>query len=855
MTKTVRLAAQIFSFRKFFFALIAIGSFRSVAAQQDFTIEPIPAWTSPMEIKEYGNPLEKEASSGAFCLLYDVEINGATQERFYRIAEKFLSSSGVEANSRLSFNFDPSYQKLVLHKIVIHRGDQVLDQLNPDKIRVIQQEKDLDRQIYNGAKTALLFLEDVRVGDWVEYAYTIRGRNPVEAGHFYDVLQLKWPFPIQTENYRLLWPRSYQPLWVQIMGNAPKGRNVTDQFYEYSWHWENRPGEELEDFIPKSVVPYATAHFSDYRTWADVADWAGKPFRAETPSKELQQKITSFRDENATDEQRIVKALQFVQDDIRYLGIENGINSHEPTDPSIVFARGYGDCKDKALLLCTILRSLGVDASPVLVSTQLRERLKGLIPTPLVFDHAIVQVIFDGRTNYVDVTRSFQRGPLAARYIENYGMGLLLGEGSSGLIAITPTYPGMPMTAIVEKFDVLTNAPTKLTVEKTFEGRDADFIRWGLASFSKDSLEQSGLDYYKKYYTGIIAGGPTQVRDEEEFNRIRITEHYFIPNIWKPAAQTNFIAAEFFLDGIMERLFIPTKKERKLPLAVPYPENFTHRIQIEPHEPWRVVPDEEKLRTKGFFFYHKTACTNNQITVVCQLMTLNYGIATADVPDYLAAVNQVSRYLDLTFTKPVPGTVRDSSPNWSIWMAAISYSLVLLIAMIAIYRYKPKSPPPIPSFSDPKLQGLGGWLILLGIGLVGAIIMQIVLFVKLGPIYSTSNWRAITDSANPAFDAMTAPMLLFELFTRLTLFCFAILLVVFFFQKRRIFPLLAVIYLSLQFVATSVDVGLAQTRKVTTVTTNVHPQATTAVGPTFLSLVIWSLYFSRSKRVKLTFQN
>ena len=97
-------------------------------------------------------------------------------------------------------------------------------------------------------------------------------------------------------------------------------------------------------------------------------------------------------------------------------------------------------------------------------------------------------------------------------------------------------------------------------------------------------------------------------------------------------------------------------------------------------------------------------------------------------------------------------------------MAVISYSLVLLIAMIAIYRYKPKSPPPIPSTIDPKLQGLGGWLILLVIGLVGAILMQFFLFVKLGPLYSTSSWRAITDSTNPAFDAMLAPLLLFELF-------------------------------------------------------------------------------------------
>src|SRR6185503_4041090 len=152
-------------------------------------------------------------------------------------------------------------------------------------------------------------------------------------------------------------------LRVQISGEAPQNRNLTDEFHEYAWHWENRTGQEFEEFVPSHTIQYTLVHFSDYKTWADVASWAEKSFRPETVSEELHQKIKRLRDDNATDEQRVLKALQFIQDEIRYLGIENGINSHQPTDPSVVFARGYGDCKDKALLFCTMLRFFdGVDA-------------------------------------------------------------------------------------------------------------------------------------------------------------------------------------------------------------------------------------------------------------------------------------------------------------------------------------------------------------------------------------------------------------------------------------------------------------------------------------------------------------
>ena len=850
----IRLNTQTFHFNRLVFILFSICvSFRIIAAQQqDFTIEPVPNWTSSIELKEYNNPLEKEAISGVFCLLFDVEINSGTRERFIHIANKFVSSSGVEANSRLSFSFDPAYQQLILHKIVIHRGNEVLDQLDPSKIRVIQQEKDLDRLIYNGAKMAFLFLEDVRVGDWVEYAYTIRGRNPIEKGHFFDAMQLRWPFPIQTKNCRLLWPLTNQPLWVQLCIEVQKNRKVTDRSYEYYWHWKNRPGQEMEDFIPPTTVQYAYVHFSDFETWTDVANWARKSFQSETVSEELRQKAMAWRNEKITDEQRVVKALQFVQDDIRYLGIENGVNSHQPTDPSVVFAHGYGDCKDKALLFCTILRFFDVDAVPVLVSSTLRRGIKGLIPTPLHFDHVLVQVVLNGKTNYVDTTRPFQRGLLDRRFVDPFDDGLPVEENSPGLIAVSTTN-GLPQSIVDENFDVSTNGATKLIVTDTFKGRDADFTRQGLASVSRDSLGKNFLDYYKKYYANIVATKAPEIYDDTELNRIQIIGHYFITNVWKPAAQTNYISCEFVFPGIMSRLFVPTKKERKCPLAVPYPENFTHRIQIETHEPWRIFPVEKKIQTKAFLFSSRTACTNNRVTIVNQLLTFNYGITAAEVPEYLAAVDQIPHFLSLPITKPIRGTGQGGSPNWSIWTGAVFYSIILLIAAIVVYRYKPKSPQ-ISLPCDPKLTGLGGWLILLGFGLIVSILMRIGHLIKTSPVYSVQNWRAYTDSANAAYDALIAPLLLYELFLQLTLLFFGILLIVLFFQKRRIFPALLIVFLSLHFIGVTLEDGLWQTRHVKGVLTN----ATTAIphiGQTLLPLVIWGLYLTRSKRVKLTFQN
>ena len=836
------------------FAFCGVG--RLAAQQPEFLIEPIPNWTSSIEAKDRNNPLEKQATAGVFFLLFDVEINGATHERFVHVAQKFISTVGVEANSRLSFNFDPSYQQLVIHKIVIHRGGQILDQLAPERIRLIQQEKELDRLIYNGAKTALLFLEDVRVGDWLEFAYTVRGRNPVEAGHFYDALQLRFSFPIQTENYRLLWPTNNQPLWVQRAGSAPKTGTVKGEFYEYAWRWENREGQEMESFAPASVIQYASAHFTDYKSWAEVANWAEKSFHPEKLTEALYQKIIRIRDESTSDEQRVLKALQFVQDDIRYLGIENGINSHQPTDPSIVFTRGYGDCKDKALLLCTILRFFDrVDAVPVLVSTRFRGGTKGFIPTPLFLDHAIVRIVVNGRTNFVDVTRSFQRGSLDQRFIDYFGAGVLLDENAPELITIPATTAGMPETRIEESFDVSTNGATTLAVTSTFRGRDADFMREALASVSQDSMEKNLLAFYKKYYENIVAIGEPRKYDDERLNTIQLIRRYFIPNIWKPALQTNFISCEFITHGIFDRLYVPAKRERKWPLAVSFPENFIHTMRIQPHEPWRVIPKERKIRSNALLFQNRTTCTNNQIEVTCQILTLNQGVPAAEMPRYWADLDEIGHFLGLSITKPVAGLRLNDTPNWTIWIAGISYSAVLLIGAVLLYRYQPRSPPPLPLSSDPSLQGLGGWLILLGIALAVTPFVRVNALVSTGAVYSNSNWRVITDPSGAGYDSSLAPILLYELFFQLTLLVFSILLVALFFQKKRIFKIVLIGYLSFQFVVFTLDHILAETRKTKPVTIGTQSSAVPRAGQTLVPLVLWGLYVLRSKRVKMTFLN
>jgi transglutaminase-like putative cysteine protease len=77
----------------------------------------------------------------------------------------------------------------------------------------------------------------------------------------------------------------------------------------------------------------------------------------------------------ADDEEYILEAIRFVQDEVRYLGVETGINTHKPYPPSQILAQRFGDCKDKSLLLTTLLQARNIEAYPVLVNTSLKQSL------------------------------------------------------------------------------------------------------------------------------------------------------------------------------------------------------------------------------------------------------------------------------------------------------------------------------------------------------------------------------------------------------------------------------------------------------------------------------------------------
>src|SRR3954470_7508406 len=168
-----------------FFAASAHAAVRADDAGQ-FEVRRTPAWIDTIAVDTH--PANANIRSGIDGLLDDHQIHvvGANVDEYFRRVLRVATSAGVQNASELNIDFDPSYQRLVLHDVVLIRDGKRIDELAQDEVRIIEKETDADESIYSGDLTALLFLHDVRPGDVLDYSWSLEGSNPLLGGRYAD---------------------------------------------------------------------------------------------------------------------------------------------------------------------------------------------------------------------------------------------------------------------------------------------------------------------------------------------------------------------------------------------------------------------------------------------------------------------------------------------------------------------------------------------------------------------------------------------------------------------------------------------------------------------------------------------
>lgn len=628
--------------------ILAIALPATAADVSATAVAPPSAWVKPQGFDRQAPTTLLDASADEHLLLLERQINVPQNETFIHCARQILSPEGVQRDSTLTIDFDPAYESLTFHWVHLWRGAEALNRLDTNQVKYVQKEREMEEYILNGEKSAILVLDDVRVGDIIDYAYSLTGTNPVFGGYFSGEVPVQRAQPAERLLTRVIWPVQ-RHLYAKAHGCAVqpaivRGKETT----EYVWDLRQMPGLALEDSLPAWYDPEPWVQLSEFRTWADVNQWAGALFPPAPPaSPELARQIAEWKQIPGHEEQ-ILAVLRFVQDQVRYFGIEIGASATKPADPSVVFARRFGDCKDKSQLFVTILRALGIPAWPVLVNATETRAIADWQPTAGAFDHCIAVAQCDGQTCWLDPTMSYQRGPLAAHYLPDYQYGLVIAPRTTALTPI-PHTTGLPQTTTTEYFVLHGKTePAELKVVSLATGRDAENLRELFATTKRSDIEKTDTHVYSDVYPGIRMTAPVAFEDDQDQNRVQTTEYFALDNPWTQPEKARKYRCEFYPSAIAALLQKPVDTTRHLPLGISYPEHQILRTEVTLPEAWPAETDEKDIYDPAFTFRRASQCAGKKLVMAYEYQSLADAVAPEQAVQYLDHLNQASQLLGRT---------------------------------------------------------------------------------------------------------------------------------------------------------------------------------------------------------------
>ncbi|HEX2567114.1 MAG TPA: DUF3857 domain-containing protein [Burkholderiales bacterium] len=614
-------------------------SAKTATAESGFSIAPAPAWV-------IRPPQEARATVQQAPMHYEVIDQQTRLDRdsvtaYEQVTRVVNSSAGLDSAAQIQVVFDPSYQRLVMHRLDIWRGGVRLNRLDRKKITLLHRETRLEYQMYDGRMTASIVLDDVRIGDRIDYAYSLQGMNPVFEGKFVDVA---WTSarkgPVGIFRYRLLAPEQRR-----IAHRAGVGIEVTEAVHggmrETIFRRISVPQFQPDTQAPASSYIDDQLQLSEFTDWTDVVRWGERLFEVPVASALIRERAEAIRAAAGTPLERLRLALNFVQSEVRYFGMEMGSGSHRPALPDAVLGQRFGDCKDKTFLLIALLKAMDINATPVLVSTFLQGAVASLVEGPLGFDHVIARSEVDGIVYWLDATRSQQTGPLSQRQSVGLGKGLVLGGEAAGLKDL-PGTASEPRIAVDEAFHVtgFTN-DLKLEARTTYFGELAERVRAALAEQGADAIEKFARSEYVRFYPKLRVSVPMRVDEVPGQNAITLVQQFDLPEFWRFPEERQLVG-EFALWNVAAPLR-HQESQRKLPFRLPYPGVYKHSSTVDfPEEVFRSGDTGAFDESNPQFDYHvKYDVTPRSFSAKAELRLIADVVAPADWPTFTAKLNQL----------------------------------------------------------------------------------------------------------------------------------------------------------------------------------------------------------------------
>lgn len=557
-----------------------------------------PAWMHAL----VSLPLPEHDDKTDAVLLYsenilNVQPNGklkSTERRAYKI----LRPGGRELGTvRISFDAETKITSLRAWCIPAQGKDYEVKEKDAIETALFGVA---NGELMTDERTKILQIPASDVGNIIGYEEEHDGRP--------YVLQDRWSFqtsvPVREARYTLQLPAGWQQkvVWLNHPDVAPASVSPN----QWQWVVTNVKALLPEDDMPPwggmvgqmivSLFPPAGGQNRAFQDWKEMGNWEANLDRGRRdPSPEIKQKVVALTSGLPTTTAKMQALAKFLQHDIRYVAIELGIGGWQPHPAAEIFTHRYGDCKDKATLMSSMLKEIGVDSYYVSINTERGALKLDMPPTMFWFNHEILAIRLPDDVKGPEMAATVQHAKLGTLLIfdptdELTPLGQLRGalQANHGLLVapdggellrlpqLHPSTNGVSRTATL----VLDASGTlRGEIREVHLGDRAVNERYELRSATKDADKIKPVETLLAHSLASF-----QIQNASVVNLTKTDEpfefHYTIvsPAYAKPAG--NLLLVRPRVVGSKTRALLETKEPRKFPVEFDGPERDTDTFEI-----------------------------------------------------------------------------------------------------------------------------------------------------------------------------------------------------------------------------------------------------------------------------------
>lgn len=399
--------------------------------------------------------------------------NGLSSQ-FRQVVFQPLSDASAATSRQYAFQYQADRQRVQLKGAKVYRADGSVDEAIESGEGAAD---DPSISMYTSARTYYVQFPRLEPGDVVELRYRLDDVTPRNefADYFGDVVFMQSDEPIAHAKYVLITPKSRK---LNVDAKSPglsQKVTETDKQRIYSFTAQDVPAISPEQGMPPWAEVLGFVHVSTYSTWNQLGRWYWGLVRDQL---DLDQKTRDLLSElvkdKTTTEEKVKAVYAWVTKNTRYVALEFGIYGYKPRRCVQTVSRGWGDCKDKATVIVTFLRELGIDANLVIVRTAMRGDFHSKLPSLAPFDHAIAYV--PSMNLYLDGTAEHS-GIYELPVMDHNALGLLVLDGKAKLVRLPAPDPTKNVIARTLTATIANNGDARLEVDYSVRGYAAPGFR------------------------------------------------------------------------------------------------------------------------------------------------------------------------------------------------------------------------------------------------------------------------------------------------------------------------------------------------------------------------------------------